>query len=180
MIGAARRVAGRLFQLVGGISKLRMDNAEGSAYAIWAKDYREQKRAEIELGALEGHSRAFGAALPFLAGGVLLFAAAATGDRNIPVGDFLVVYTVFIVFQSAVARLGESFGAIAAMLPAFEQMRPLLSAVPETVTQGEPVEYLGGEILFDRISFRYDPEGPLILDDVTIQRPSRRIHRDRR
>ena len=168
MISAARRVAGRLFQLVGGISKLRMDNAEGSAYAIWAKDYREQKRAEIELGALEGHSRAFGAALPFLAGGVLLFAVAAAGDRNIPVGDFLVVYTVFLVFQSAIARLGESFGAIAAMRPAFEQMRPLLSAVPETVTEGEPVEYLGGEILFDRISFRYDPDGPLILDDVTI------------
>ena len=168
MISAARRVAGRLFQLVGGISKLRMDNAEGSAYAIWARDYREQKRAEIELGALEGHSRAFGAALPFFAGGVLLFAVAATGDRNIPVGDFLVVYTVFIVFQSAIARLGESFGAIAAILPAFEQMRPLLSAVPETVTEGEPVEYLGGEILFDRISFRYDPDGPLILDDVTI------------
>ena len=167
MIGAARRVAGRLFQIVGGIPKLRMDNAEGSAYAIWARDYREQKRAELELGALEGHSRAFGAALPFLAGGVLLFAVA--GDRNLPVGDFLVVYTVFIVFQSAVARLGESFGAVAAMRPAFGQLRPLLSAVPETVTEGEPVEYLGGEILFDRISFRYDPDGPLILDDVTIQ-----------
>ena len=146
-----------------------MDNAEGSAYAIWAKDYREQKRAEIDLSAFEGHSRAFGAALPFLAGGVLLFAVAAAGDRNIPVGDFLVVYTVFLVFQYAIARLGESFGAIAAMRPAFEQMGPLLSAVPETVTEGEPVEYLGGEILFDRISFRYDPDGPLILDDVTIR-----------
>ena len=168
MISAARRVAGRLFQIVGGISKLRMDNAEGSAYAIWAKDYREQKRAEIELGALEGHSQAFGAALPFLAGGVLLFAVLVVGERNIPVGDFLVVYTVFLVFQSSIARLGESFGAIAAMLPAFKQMHPLLSAVPETVTEGEPVEYLGGEILFDHISFRYDPDGPLILDDVTI------------
>ncbi len=168
MLSAARRVAGRLFQIVGGISKLRMDNAEGSAYAIWARGYREQKRAEIELGALEGHSRAFGAALPFLAGGVLLFSVVAVEDRNIPVGDFLVVYTVFIVFQSAIARLGESFGAIAAMRPAFQQMRPLLSAVPETVTEGEPVEYLGGEILFDRISFRYDPDGPLILDDVSI------------
>ena len=167
MIGAARHVAGRLFQFVGGISKLRMDSAEGSAYAVWARDYREQKRAEIELGAFEGHSRAFGAALPFLAGGVLLFAVAA-GERNIPVGDFLVVYTVFLVFQSAIARLGESIGIIAALLPAFRQMRPLLSAVPETVAQGEPVEYLGGEILFDQISFRYDPDGPLILDDVTI------------
>ena len=169
MIGAARRVAGRLFQIVGGIAKLRVESAEGSAFAIWARDYREQKRAELELDALEGHSRAFGAALPFLAGGALLLAVAAVGERTLPVGDFLVVYTVFIAFQSAVARLGESFGTVAAMLPAFDQVRPLLAAVPETEAGGEPVEFLGGDILFDRISFRYDPDGPLILDDVTIR-----------
>ena len=169
MISAARRVSARLFQIVGGFTKLRMENAEGSAFAIWARDYREQKRAELELGAFEGHSRAFGAALPFIAGGVLLFAVAAVSDRDILIGDFLVVYLVFIVFQSAIARLGESFGTVAAMLPAFDQMRPLLAAVPETETEGEPVEYLGGEILFDRVSFRYDPDGPLILDDVTIR-----------
>ena len=169
MISAARRVAGRLFQIVGGIAKLRVENAEASAFAIWARDYREQKRAELELGALEGHLRAFGAALPFLAGGVLLFAMVTVGDRNVPVGDFLVVYAVFIAFQSAIARLGESFGSIAAMLPAFDQMRPLLAAVPETEIEGQPVEYLGGDVLFDHVSFRYDPDGPLILDDVTIR-----------
>ena len=168
MLGATRRVAGRLFQIVGGIAKLRVENAEGSAFAIWAEDYRAQKRAELDLGALEGHSRAFGAALPFLAGGVLLLAVVTVGDRNVPVGDFLVVYTVFLAFQSAVARLGESFGTVAASLPAFDQMRPLLAAVPETEIGGEPVERLHGDILFDRISFRYDPDGPLILDDVTI------------
>ena len=169
MIGAARRVAGRLFQIVGGIAKLRVENAEGSAFAIWARDYREQKRAELELDALEGHSRAFGAALPFLAGGVLLLAVVTVGERTVPVGDFLVVYTVFIAFQSAVGRLGESFGTVAAMVPAFDQMRPLLAAIPETEIGGEPVEFLGGDILFDRVSFRYDPDGPLILDDVTIR-----------
>ena len=168
MISAARRVAGRLFQIVGGIAKLRVESAEGSAFAIWARDYREQKRAELDLGALEGHSRAFGAALPFLAGGVLLFTVAA-GHRNVPVGDFLVVYTVFIAFQSAIARLGESFGTVAAMLPTFDQMRPLLATVPEAEVEGEPVEFLGGEILFDHVSFRYGPDGPVVLDDVTIQ-----------
>ena len=169
MIGAVRRVAGRLFQIVGGIAKLRVENAEGSAFAIWAGDYREQKRAELELGAQEGHARAFGAALPFLAGGVLLCAAVTVGDRNAPVGDFLVVYTAFIAFQFAIARLGESFGTVAAMLPAFDQMRPLLAAVPETESEGEPVERLGGDVLFDHVSFRYAPDGPLILDDVTIR-----------
>ena len=169
MINAVRRVAGRLFQIVEGIAKLRVENAEGSAFAIWARDYREQKRAELELGALEGHSRAFGAALPFLAAGVLLLAVVTMGDRDVPVGDFLVVYTVFIAFQAAIARLGESFGAIAAMLPAFEQMRPILAAAPESEVEGAPVERLGGEVLFDHVSFRYEPDGPLILDDVTIR-----------
>ncbi|MYE44213.1 MAG: ATP-binding cassette domain-containing protein, partial [Acidobacteria bacterium] len=168
MISATRRVAGRLFQIVGGIAKLRVENAEGSAFAIWARDYREQKRADLDLGALEGHARALGAALPLLAGGVLLFAVMAL-DRTLPVGDFLVAYTVFVTFASAVARLGESFGTIAATLPAFDQMRPLLAAVPEADIEGEPVEHLGGDLLFDRVSFRYDPDGPLILDDVTIR-----------
>ena len=169
MIRAVRRVAGRLFQVVEGIAKLRVENAEGSAFAIWAREYREQKRAEIELDALEGHARAFAAALPFVAGGVLLFSAVAVGDRLMPVGDFLVVYTVFIVFQSAIARLDEAFGALAGILPAFDQLRPLLATDPEAEVEGEPVERLDGEILFDRISFRYDPDGPLILDDVTIR-----------
>ena len=169
MISAGRRVAGRLFQIVGGITKLRVENAEGSAFAIWARDYREQKRAELDLGALEGHSRAFGAALPFIAAGAILLTVVAEGERTVPVGDFLVVYTVFLAFQSAIARLGESFGTVAATLPAFDQMRPLLAAPPEAEFEGEPVDYLGGEVLFDRISFRYDPDGPLILDDVTIR-----------
>ena len=169
MIRAVRRAAGNLFQIIKGISKLRVENAEGSAFAISAGDYREQKRAEFELGALEGQLQAFGAALPFLAGAVLLLAVAAGGGRGFPVGDFLVVYTVFIVFQGAIARLGESIGVIAATRPAFDQMRPMLAAEPETAVEGEPVEHLGGEILFDHISFRYDPEGPLILDDVTIR-----------
>ena len=169
MISAGRRVAGRLFQIVDGIAKLRVENAEGSAFAIWARDYRDQKQAEVELDALEGHSRAFAAALPFVAGGVLLFAVVAVLDRKVPVGDFLVVYMVFIAFQSAIARLGESFGTVAAMLPAFEQMRPLLAAVAESEAEGEPVQRLGGELLFDRVSFRYDADGPLVLDDVTIR-----------
>ncbi len=168
-IRAARRVAGRLFQIVEGIAKLRVENAEGSAFAIWARDYREQKRAELARGALEGHLRAFGAALPLLGAGVLLFAVATAGGRNVPVGDFLVVYTVFIAFQSAIARLGESSSAIAGMLPAFDQMRPILAAAPETEAAGTPVDRLGGEVLFDHVSFRYDPDGPLILDDVTIR-----------
>ena len=169
MIGAVRRVAGLLFEIIGGITQLRVENAEGSAFARWAYDYREQKQAEYRLGQFEGHARALGAALPYIATGVLLFVVAARGEQVLPVGDFLVVFSVFILFQHAIARFGQTFGAVATMLPAMDQMRPLLSAEIETSGEGEPVDSLRGEILFDRVSFRYDEDGPLILNDVTIR-----------
>ncbi len=103
-----------------------------------------------------------------LAGAVLFVTAALPNHGTISVGDFLVVYTAFMVFQAAVTRLGASFGAVAAIVPAIDRIRPFLTEVPETTAAGEPVETLGGDIVFDHVSFRYDAHGPLILDDVSI------------
>lgn len=169
MTSAARRVWDQLNQTLRGITKLRVENAEGSAFANWARNYREQKRGELEVGACEGHLQAFGAALPFIAGAVLLFVVATVNERSMPVGDFLIVYTLFITFQSVIARLGRSAAVASAAVSAFDQMRPLLAAVPETESNGEPVEYLGGDILLDQVSFRYDISGPNTLDKVTIR-----------
>ncbi len=169
MTAATRRVAGLLFEIIGGIAKLRVERAEGSAFAMWVHEYREQKQAELEVGKFEGHARAFSAALPFLAAAVLLFTVVTGGDRYVPVGDFLITYAVFLVFQHALARFGESLGVLAAIRPAIEQKRPLLVEIPQTKTEGERVDRLRGEVLFDRISFRYEEDGPLILDDVTIR-----------
>ncbi len=169
VLRATHRLAGRLFQLINGISTLRVEGAEGSAFAVWARDYRDQKHAELQRGAIEGHLQALSAALPLVAGAVLLVTATLPDDRTIAIGDFLVVYTMFMVFQAAVARLGASFGAVAAIVPALDQVRPLLAQAPETGAEGEPVETLGGDIAFDHVSFRYEPDGPLVLDDVSIR-----------
>ena len=169
VLRAVHQMAGQLFQFINGISKLRVDDAEGTAFAVLARRYREQKRAESKLGVLEDHSQAFGAALPLFAGAVLFLVVGLPGREAVEVGDFLVIYFVFIVFQAAVARLGASFGAVAAIMPAFDQIQPFLSQVPETSVNGDLVENLGGEVVLDHITFRYDPDGPLILDDVTIR-----------
>ena len=166
---AAGRLAGRLFQLVGGISKLRVDGAEGSAFAMWARDYRDQKKAELELSSFEAPLRALGAALPLLAA-ALVFLAASPGEREpIAVGDFLVIYTLLLLFQTAVARLGASFSAVAGITPALQRVEPFLAEPAETSAGGEAVETLDGDIAFDHVTFRYEDGGPLILDDVSIR-----------
>ncbi len=168
-LGAVRRLSGRLFQLINGIPQLRVDGAEGSAFAAWARGYREQKRAELQLGSMETHLRAFGATLPLLAGAMVILVATLSGPGSITAGDFIVIFILFLLYQRAVNRLGESFSALAAVVPAWNQLRPLLAEAAETRAEGEFVEQLGGEVVFDRVSFRHEPDGPVILDEVSIR-----------
>ncbi len=166
---AMQNLTGRLFQLINGISILRLEGAEGSAFAVWARGYRSQKVAEMKYQSIDQHVQAMSAAIPFLAGAVILAAVALPDREPLSIGDFLVVYTVFMVYQGAVARLGASFSGIASMLSAGDQIRPFLDESPEVSTEGELVEVLTGDIRLDHVSFRYEDNSPLILDDVSIQ-----------
>lgn len=173
LIYASRSVTSRLFQIISGITKLRVELAEGSAYAVWSQHYRDQKLAEIEMGRRQSHSHAFASALPFFAVGLFFLAWVNTGGESIEsLTQFLIVFAIFWSFQSALSRFSFSCGDIASSLPAFRQLKPVISAKPEIEDQGESIDFLGGHLLFDKVSFRYDADGPLILDDVTIQAQS--------
>ena len=167
MIRSEQSLAGRLFQLINGIAKLRVEGAEGSAFAVWAERYRDLKKAELEVNASDTQLKALGAAMPLITSAAIVLTVSLMNDYSVSIGDFTVVVILFLLFQQALIRLGESFSDIASVLPTLAQIQPFLEAVPESSADGDPVEALGGEILFDRISFRYSPEGPLILDDVT-------------
>ncbi|MCE2448137.1 MAG: NHLP bacteriocin export ABC transporter permease/ATPase subunit [Candidatus Latescibacteria bacterium] len=164
---ASRQIAGDLFQFINGIGKLRSSGAEGSAFAFWARKYRAQQQAAMEIGKLSEHVVAFSAAVPILTGTALFVFALYTGPE-LAVGDFLVVYAMSMTFYAAVTRLGQSFEAIAAISPGVGQVQPVLSAVPEPVPSGDAVVKLSGEIQFDRVRFQYAEDGPLILNDVSL------------
>lgn len=165
VLASQRSLTGRLFQFIEGIAKVRSCSAEQSAFAQWAEQYHAQKKAELRLHTLNVHLLAASAALPVLAIAALL---AIAEPATTSIGDFLVVISAFLVFQMALLRLGTSFSAVAAIIPALEQILPILHEAPESSMTGASVERLGGEIIFDRVSFRYDPDGPLVLDDVSM------------
>ena len=50
-----------------------------------------------------------------------------------------------------------------------ERFAPILAAAPEVNEISGEVIRLGGAIRLDNVSFRYTPEGPLILDSVNFQ-----------
>ena len=164
----SRRLAGELFQWIDGISKLRSAGAEASAFAAWARGYREQQAAQLQISRLNVHLVAFSAALPAFMGAAIFGVALWHGSGRLELGSFLVVYAVSILFYAAVIGLGYSFEVIAAVLPGYEQIKPVITAIPDSRRALPATVDLGGEVRFDRVSFQYTRDGPQIVDDVSI------------
>ena len=165
---AARNLSGELLQFVNGMGKLRAAGAEAPAFAAWASGYRDQQRSVIRINRLNEHLVAFSVAAPALAGAVLFAVALQRGTEHLSVGDFLVVHAVSMTFCLAVTGLGRSFEAIAAALPAYEQLDRLLSAVPEPNAPGAAEIDIEGDFRLDHVSFRYTADGPEIIHDVSV------------
>ena len=160
------QLASFLRQVLTGMGKLKAAGAQATAFALWARRYREQQRATLRVGDFDDHLVSLGAAAPAFVAAVL-FWAAAQGFSGIAAADFLAIYVVSMVFCQAVARLGDYFATVAGILPGLEMVRPLLEREPEVALAGEDAR-IRGAIAFDQVSFRYDDGGPLVLDDVSI------------
>ncbi len=165
---ASRRLSGELFQFINGMSKLRSAGAEPSAFASWARGYREQHLAGIQIGRLSEPLVALNAAVPALAAALLFAFVLLRGADRPTITDFLVIYAVSMTFYTAIVALGRSFEGLAALAPGYEQVKPILNELPHGRPDVLAPTELNGEIHFDHVSFRYSENGPLIIDDVSI------------
>ena len=172
-LATAQQLNGRLYEFINAIGRVQKARAMGAVFAAWAMPYREQKSAEHRANQVDALMRAVTGSAPLFASAALLgmFALGATPDASI--GDFLVVYLAGTVFFAALSRLGATVSALTEVLSTYRQAAPLLGQAPESpAVERMPrsdASRLGGDVRLDHVSFRYDPDGPLILDDVSIR-----------
>lgn len=170
------KIAGLVLQLVTGIAKLRVAGAEGRAFAEWAREFARQKRSAVKTGAIENVLTVFNTAFPVLASIALFYSlmylmeeAAKTGDTRISLGDFIAFNAAFGALTAQMLQLGMAVMSVLLVVPLYEQAKPVLEGIPEVDgTKSEPGE-LSGRIDVEHVSFRYRPDGPAILTDVTIR-----------
>lgn len=159
-------VASKVLQLLSGIAKLRACGAESRAFALWAGLYARQKtialrvrRNAIVLATLDA---GYG-----LVCSIALFAAVAWFVPDIAAGRFMAFSSAFGQFLGATLGLSAALTATLSIIPQYESARPLLAATPERQGGGSAGR-LSGAIDISKVSFRYQPDGPLVLDDVSI------------
>lgn len=160
-------MAGRVLQLLNGISKLRTGSAEGRAFVLWAKDLAQQKRVGLKVQGWSNLLEVFNASFVVLASAIL-FAAIALFQDDISTGVFVAFNAAFMQFLLATLALGGALTESLSIIPLYERAKPILAALPEQQDSQAHAAALQGAVDISRVSFRYSEEGPLVLDDVSI------------
>jgi NHLM bacteriocin system ABC transporter ATP-binding protein len=163
------KVAGLVLQLITGIARLRVAGAEERALALWATQFSAQRRLVFRARSVANTLAVVQSAVPLLVSVAIFALAAARLRAGLSVGAFLAFNAAFGQTLAGAFALGTALNSVLRAIPLYERLRPILEAPPEVdLARPDPGE-LAGAIEVSHVSFRYQPDGPLILDDVSLQ-----------
>lgn len=163
------RLASLLFGLLHGLPKLRVAGAEARGYALWAEHFGEERRYTLRARRLANVQAAFNASWQLITPLVLFGFMGLTLDLDLEVSSFLAFNAAFGQFQAAAMSLISVFSSALVIAPLYERLQPILETAPEVDEAKIEADELSGDIELSHVSFRYQEDGPLILDDVSIR-----------
>ena len=167
-------IDGFVFQMITGLAKLRMANAENHALARWAERFAEQKRETFAARRWAAGQLSFNSMfmpLASLAIFAFIWYALIEGEAQplFDLADFLSFNAAFGQFAAAMTGLTAAWTMVVAAIPLFERVQPILHATPETTGGRIDPEDLTGTIEFANVSFRYLPGVPNAVDEVSFR-----------
>lgn len=167
-------LSGLSLQLFSGIAKLRGTNSEKEAFLKWVTLFKQKKEAYRKSGLWQMSLQALGKNLKLFIMIALFFVyflflrEGGTG-QNLSSGSFMAFYSAYGSFQAAVLALLQGVFTSIHCVPQYRRLSPILVAQPEVSEDKPLVDQLNGQIAVHNVSFRYSPDGPLILNDVSMQ-----------
>ncbi|MFE1377423.1 NHLP bacteriocin export ABC transporter permease/ATPase subunit [Streptomyces sp. NPDC058740] len=163
------RLDNRAFQTLRGLPKLRVAAAESFAYAAWAREFAGTRVLQQRAGRLQNVSTVLGAVCLPLCTLVMFMLLAGPARGTLSAGEFLTFSTAVTLLLSSVNQLTGALLSVAAVLPVFEEVAPILRAEPEVRAEATRPGVLSGAIEARGLSYRYTEDGPLVLDGVELQ-----------
>lgn len=171
------KITGLVLQFISGVGKLRVAGAENHAFRVWATEYSAQRRVEFKIGRIKNTVQVFGGGFPIFSSMAIFYAlmaiqraAAAKGQpSSMTTGDFIAFNAAYSAFLAATQSLGDASLDLLRVVPIYERLKPIITTPAELDETKAYPGRLRGEIDVSHVSFRYSPDGPWILDDLSIK-----------
>lgn len=169
VVDITNKISGLVLQLICSVSKLKVAGAEKRAFYIWSREFSQQRKVTFQKETIANWLKTFNIVLPVASSMMIFYAVSSADNITITPGKFIAFNSAFTSFMMAMVSLTNASISINTIIPLYDRARPIMETLPEyDEAKADPGE-LSGEIEVSHVSFRYKKDGPLVLNDVSLQ-----------
>ena len=158
--------SGMTYSLITGIQKIRLSGAEKRAYARWSSLYSKLVKVTYNTPMFLRVNSAITLAIS-LTGTIVMYYAALRS--NVSVADYYSFSAAYGMLSGAFLSLAGIATTIANFKPILEMAKPIMDTVPEVSEGKQVIDRLSGGVELNNISFRYNENMPLVIDDLSLK-----------
>ena len=158
--------SGMVYATVNGIQKIRLSGSEKRAFARWADIYSRSAKMQYNPPLYLKANTVFITGVGLVGNIVLYFIAI---KANVGVSDYYAFTASYGQVMSAFTALASIATSAASLRPLLKMAEPILKTEPENNDGKETLLDVQGDIELEHLSFRYEPEAPYVLNDLSLK-----------
>ena len=166
LLTATEKNGGAVFAFLSGIQKIKISGSRNQVFAKWLESYTQVIRPSYVIR-FPSTFRGPLVTVIHLLGMLWIYLTAM--NHHLSVAQFTSFSSAFGMALSGLLALHASGRSFSMIGPILKRGEPILQAVPETGDGKRSVGKLNGNIELNQVSFRYTPDGPMVLDNISLQ-----------
>lgn len=166
---------GFLFEFLSGVSKIRITGGEKRIFTLWANKFSKLKQLGFNSGSYQNFVEVFNSSYPLFTNifffGFIYYTVSNMSvlGTMISVGAFMAFISAFNQFLNDCLKMSMALISSLNMVTLYERVKPILEEIPESSQVSKDPGELAGSIEMNAVSFRYHPEQPLILKNLSFK-----------
>ena len=165
-----QNLSGLSYQLITGMSKIRVGGAERNAFSEWSKIFASERENDFKSGLVQNRLSVFFSFIPIVAMMFIFINIAFVKDGGtMDTGTFIGFNSAFTIFLTSMIALGQSLSSLMETVPIYENLRPIIETLPEVDDNKPEANPLKGEVEMSNIVFKYSKDAPEVLKGVSLK-----------
>ena len=164
-IGKNDALNGMACNLFSGIQKIKLTGSETRAYTQWLSRYTHTTHIIYNP---QFQLRIYPALLAMMSVVSLLVIYFFTRRLSIEVSNFIAFTSAFGMLTAALTEITRHIPDMAKMGPQLDSIMAIAEAEPEVSGSAVTINSLSGDISINNLSFRYQDDMPLVIDDLSL------------
>ncbi|MFV0413741.1 MAG: ATP-binding cassette domain-containing protein, partial [Oscillospiraceae bacterium] len=160
------KISSVMYQLLNGISKIRIAGVENRALYEYLQPYTEAKSIDMRKERLSITAGTVRLAMNTVFSMVLYYIMVKR-QANLSIGSFMGFMAAFGAFSAAMLEIVTNFLSVNAVIPIYQRAKPILQTLPELEMDAVLPGTLTGDIEVSNVSFAYDEVSGNVLNNLS-------------